>query len=132
MDKPLPSISKPELDRNWNRKRIGFVVPLALLVVIDIVVVLRLSTAQGTSTFGLTVTANDQWKPVVQTFDGVEMVLVPSGCFMMGSTKEQIDALNKQYNGHYDAEGPQTRVCFDKPFWLDRYDVTNAQFARFQ
>jgi pimeloyl-ACP methyl ester carboxylesterase len=38
------------------------------------------------------VSANAEWTPVVQEFDGVEMVLVPAGCFMMGSTEEEIDA----------------------------------------
>jgi hypothetical protein len=28
----------------------------------------------------------------MQEFDGVEMVLVPAGCFMMGSTEQEIDA----------------------------------------
>src|SRR5579859_1784950 len=141
MDKPLPSISKPELNRPWNRKLIGIVVTFVVLVVIGIVGVLRLSHTAPVST------ANGQWKPVVQTFDGVEMVLVPPGCFMMGSTQAQIGDLNKQIdardNGnpfaktyfsghdHIDNEGPQSRVCFDKPFWLDRYEVTNRQFAQF-
>ena len=64
-----------------------------------------------------TVTANDQWTPVVQEFDGVEMVLVPPGCFMMGST-----------NGD-SHEMPAHEVCFDNPFWIDRYEVTNAQYG---
>ena len=142
MDKPLPSISKPEPHRSWNRKRIGIAVTLVLLVVIGVVVVSLFSHATPVST------ANDQRHPVMQTFDGVEMVLVPPGCFMMGSTQAQIDDLNKQIdardNGikayfgyfsghdHVDNEGPQSRVCFDKPFWLDRYEVTNRQFAQFK
>ncbi len=56
------------------------------------------------------------WHPVVKTFDGVEMVLVPPGCFMMGSE-----------NGEKD-ESPVNLQCFDKPFWIDRYEVTNAQY----
>jgi formylglycine-generating enzyme required for sulfatase activity len=55
------------------------------------------------------VTTNEQWTPVIQEFDGVDMVLVPAGCFEMGSD--------------------QTRTCFDEPFWMDRFEVTNAQFA---
>jgi len=35
------------------------------------------------------VSANAEWTPVMQELDGVEMVLVPAGCFMMGSTEEE-------------------------------------------
>jgi hypothetical protein len=52
---------------------------------------------------------NADWTPVIQVFDGVEMVLVPAGCFEMGSTQ-------------YDDERPIHQVCFDEPFWLDRTD----------
>jgi formylglycine-generating enzyme required for sulfatase activity len=62
---------------------------------------------------------NTDWEPFIQAFDGVEMVLVPAGCFMMGSE-----------NGE-DDERPVHEVCFDDPFWLDRYEVTNGQFAQF-
>ena len=62
------------------------------------------------------VTANEQWTPIIQEFDGVDMVLVPAGCFDMGSDS---------------ADSDQTRTCFDEPFWIDRFEVSNAQFARF-
>jgi len=65
----------------------------------------------------VTLTANDQWKEVEREFDGVEMVLVPPGCFMMGSVDGDAD------------EQPIHEVCFDKPFWIDRYEVTNGQYG---
>jgi formylglycine-generating enzyme required for sulfatase activity len=49
--------------------------------------------------------------------DGVEMVVVPPGCFIMGSTDFQ------------DAQ-PVTKICFDLPFAMDKYEVTNEQFNR--
>ncbi|MCD4685803.1 MAG: SUMF1/EgtB/PvdO family nonheme iron enzyme [Anaerolineae bacterium] len=58
---------------------------------------------------------NDDWEPFVQEFDGVAMVLVPAGCFMMGSTD-------------WDDTQPVHEVCFDEPFWMDRYEVTRAQY----
>ncbi len=61
---------------------------------------------------------NDDWEPILQAFDGVPMVLVPAGCFEMGSTRS-------------DEEKPPHRVCFDEPFWIDRTEVTNGQFAAF-
>jgi formylglycine-generating enzyme required for sulfatase activity len=49
---------------------------------------------------------------------GVEMVQVPAGCFWMGSV-----------SGNYN-ERPVHQVCFNEPFWIDRYEVTNGQFER--
>ncbi|MDX2139536.1 MAG: SUMF1/EgtB/PvdO family nonheme iron enzyme [Chloroflexota bacterium] len=55
---------------------------------------------------------------VIQTFeDGVEMVLVPAGCFFMGSSA-------------FSDATPITEVCFDEPFWIDRFEVTQGQFER--
>lgn len=63
------------------------------------------------------VTINDQWQVVTQNFDGVMMVLVPSGCFLMGSTDGEND------------ERPINRVCFDAPFWIDQTEVTSGQYG---
>jgi formylglycine-generating enzyme required for sulfatase activity len=65
------------------------------------------------------VNSNDQWQPLTQSFEGVDMVLVPMGCFMMGSE-----------NGGTD-ERPIHQQCFDQPFWIDRNEVSNIQFATF-
>ena len=61
---------------------------------------------------------NDNWVPVIQEFDGVEMVLVPAGCFEMG-------------NGDYSNERPVSKQCFDESFWIDRYEVTNEQYGSY-
>lgn len=50
--------------------------------------------------------------PAVQEFNGVEMVRVPAGCFEMGAVDSGIT------------------YCFENAFWIDRYEVTNAQFNR--
>lgn len=63
------------------------------------------------------VTSNTAWSPVVQDFDGVEMVLVPAGCFMMGSDEGRRD------------ERPAHEICFRESYWIDRYEVTNAQYG---
>ncbi len=68
---------------------------------------------------GANIIANEQWTPVEQEFDGVVMVLVPKGCFMMGSDVGDSD------------EQPVHEQCFDEPFWIDKYEVTNKQFADF-
>jgi len=58
---------------------------------------------------------NEDWSITPQTFDGVEMVQVPPGCFLMGSWLGRRD------------EQPVHEVCIDVPFWIDRTEVTNAQ-----
>ncbi|MBZ0282730.1 MAG: SUMF1/EgtB/PvdO family nonheme iron enzyme [Anaerolineae bacterium] len=63
------------------------------------------------------VVTNTDWQPYIQTFDDIEMVLVPAGCFDMGNN-----------NGEND-EKPVVEQCFDKPFWLDRTEVTNKQYG---
>lgn len=64
------------------------------------------------------VAQNADWTPVERDFDGVTMVLVPVGCFMMGSD-----------NGDED-EQPVHEQCFDEPFWIDKYEVMQSDFER--
>ncbi len=64
------------------------------------------------------VTSNRAWTPISQAFDGVTMVLVPAGCFLMGSTDGQSD------------EAPVHEQCSPAPFWIDQTEVTQADFER--
>jgi formylglycine-generating enzyme required for sulfatase activity len=64
------------------------------------------------------IAANADWEPVEQVFDGVTMVLVPAGCFQMGSEDGESD------------ERPAHEVCIEAPFWLDKFEVTQADFER--
>ncbi len=64
-------------------------------------------------------TSHTVWTPVEGDFDGVAMMLVPPGCFMMGSDHGDDD------------EKPIHEVCFDQPFWMDKYEVSQAQFRQF-
>lgn len=59
---------------------------------------------------------NAAWTPYEKDFDGIPMVLVPAGCFMMGSTTN-------------DDEQPVHEQCFDQAFWIDKYEVTNEQYS---
>lgn len=63
------------------------------------------------------VTRNEHWVPVEMEIGGFTMVLVPAGCFMMGSD-----------NGD-DDEKPIHQQCFSTPFWIDKFEVTNAQYG---
>ncbi len=60
-------------------------------------------------------------KEIVADVDGakVRFVLVPAGSFVMGSN-----------NGFYD-EGPARVVRVEKPFYMSQFEITNAQFAKF-
>ena len=62
--------------------------------------------------------SNSDWEPISHVFeDGVERVLVPVGCFQMGS----VDG--------WDDEQPVHEQCITEPFWLDKYEVTNALYG---
>lgn len=58
------------------------------------------------------------WTPVSREFDGVAMVFVPAGCFEMGHNAGRRD------------ERPAHTYCIESPFWIDRYEVTNAQIGQ--
>lgn len=66
---------------------------------------------------GNPVRTNDEWTPETQYFDDVEMALVPTGCFIMGSEEGDSD------------ETPVHVQCIAEPFWIDVYEVTNAQYG---
>ncbi len=67
---------------------------------------------------------------------GIEQVYVPAGCFMMGSSEEDIAALNEQNppawtQKAFAYEQPQHEVCLTKGYWIDKYEVTVAAFRAF-
>lgn len=74
-------------------------------------------SAPTTPTDIVPVRQNADWKPVIHAFNNIDMVEVPSGCFMMG-------------NDSGDNEKPANQQCFDHPFWIDRTEVTNVQFSK--
>ncbi len=74
---------------------------------------------------------NSDWNVVTHSFDGIEMVLVPAGCFEIGSTIDQ-----RNYIVSLDFGDPDTfwdeldggTVCIREPYWIDKYEVSNEQF----
>jgi iron(II)-dependent oxidoreductase len=66
--------------------------------------------------------------------DGKEMVLIPAGTFMMGTSPEEIEAYLKEYGdwkkGWFLGEEPKHQVTL-KSFWMDATEITNAEFAGF-
>ena len=61
---------------------------------------------------------SETWVPVTQEFDGVRMVFVPAGCFLMGSNA----------GGYH--KRPAHQQCVDESFWIDETEVRQAQFVR--
>jgi formylglycine-generating enzyme required for sulfatase activity len=57
---------------------------------------------------------------------GIEFVLVPAGSFMMGSTDELMVRLNGSTNGVDSV--PVHQVTISQPFYMGRYEVTQAQW----
>jgi len=72
--------------------------------------------------------------PTILGKDGVEMVLVPAGEFVMGSAPEDIASLLRRHPKANAAivkdESPKHRVFLDA-FYIDKYEVTNAHFQQF-
>jgi len=70
---------------------------------------------------------------IVATKDGAPMILVPAGEFIMGSSDEQVEQiarLKPRWRELMEHEQPQHSVILDA-FYIDRYEVTNAQFLKF-
>jgi len=69
--------------------------------------------------------------------DGAEMVLIPAGEFLMGSTRGQAEAGMRLCRNTYDdcqmssftPEIPRRRIYLDA-FHIDKYEVTNAHFLK--
>jgi formylglycine-generating enzyme len=59
-----------------------------------------------------------------------EMVVIPSGEYMMGATEEEFRGQDKKYQFMYSMETPRHAVQV-KSFALARFDVTRTQFAVF-
>ena len=119
-----------------------FLVSIAALIFLGIERVpklLPLTTAQARlAEWG--VSNNAEWEPVLRRIEGVDMVLVPSGCFMMGSTDEQIQEALESCDRYYGALGcledfkheqPVHEVCITEPYWFDLTPVTNRQVVRY-
>ena len=84
------------------------------------------------------VATNDEWKPIIRKHGGLDMVLVPAGCFMMGATDEQLEealaSCDTYYGVHgcqqsFEHEQPPHQVCLSEPYWIGLTAVTNRQYG---
>ncbi|MCL4255830.1 MAG: SUMF1/EgtB/PvdO family nonheme iron enzyme, partial [Anaerolineae bacterium] len=100
-------------------------------------------SATHTAMAFMPVVRNEDWTPVEREFDGVMMVLVPVGSFVMGSTQAEIDAAFVQCEESLgvwncqrewverEARNGDNTQTFTEPFWIDKYEVSQEQFAQF-
>jgi formylglycine-generating enzyme required for sulfatase activity len=84
------------------------------------------------------VTTNASWKPVIRKLGGLDMVLVPAGCFSMGATDEQLEEALASCDTFYGVYGcqqsfeneqPSHQVCRSTPYWIGLTAVTNQQYG---
>ena len=77
-----------------------------------------------------------QVKSVKNKKDGAEMILISGGSFLMGSTKEEVDAqfrvtgLPADWKKYTNDEEPRHKRTL-KPFYIYKYEVTNQQYKAF-
>jgi formylglycine-generating enzyme required for sulfatase activity len=68
--------------------------------------------------------------------DGSEMRLVPGGCLVSGSAADArvalLNSLNESYAAQYDKERPPRDDIWLPPYYVDKYEVTNAQFEKYR
>ncbi len=69
-----------------------------------------------------------------EEIDTGEMVLIPAGEFLMGSSEEDVEQFLIEFiyrrPSRFENEQPQHVVYLDA-FYIDKYEVTNAQYKRF-
>jgi len=84
------------------------------------------------------VEANEQWDPIRRDHAARPMALVPAGCFPMGTSAEQLREASywcDRFFGvfgcpdDFSNEQPVHEVCFERPFWIDVYEVTNLSYG---
>jgi hypothetical protein len=85
------------------------------------------------------ITRNGDWYPIIRRLDGMNMALIPAGCFNMGSTDLQLDEALDSCDRFYGAtkcqydfsqtEQPSHEVCFEQPYWIGVTEVTNQQYG---
>jgi serine/threonine protein kinase len=92
-------------------------------------------TPSATPTFTQTPTPDTGLPPSLMGVDGVEMVLVPAGDFIMGSTSDDVDTAvalcsqsgNRCSRSDFTNEMPQ-RTVYLSDFYIDVTEITNDQY----
>lgn len=133
----------------YKRKKIIILVVLfaitTLIVKGDLFGKLTLSIPQSTNSIDIAIKGigtNSEWRPYIQqdVFNGVMMVLVPTGSTILGSTveeavdaKQECDEVNQEkYNcpNEWFSGENLAYVTFSNPFWIDKTEVTREMYAQ--
>ena len=107
----------------------------------EVVAELRTDSSEGKDPTARNDTPSTDIKPgtkigdvAINSKDGAEMVWVPGGDFLMGSSDEEIAALLKDNPGWkrewFDKDKPQHKVYLDG-YWVYKCEVTVAQYRNF-
>ena len=83
---------------------------------------------------------NAAWRTHSKTIAGIELVLVPAGCFTLGSTESQVAAATTDCialgmaeatcQAAFADETPAHQQCFAEPFWIGRNPITRREYGR--
>ena len=66
--------------------------------------------------------------------DGMKMVYIPAGTFMMGTSDTQIQEMlreNPDWKASWFDDGKPVHEVYTDAFYMDEHEVTNAQFKKF-
>jgi formylglycine-generating enzyme required for sulfatase activity len=69
-------------------------------------------------------------EPQIKPEGSTEMLLLPAGEFLMGGERADLEGFDRGTYLNYEAEYPRHRVQLSA-FYMDKYEVTNAQYRRF-
>jgi formylglycine-generating enzyme required for sulfatase activity len=85
------------------------------------------------------VESNAEWEPVTRRIEGLDMALVPAGCFTMGTTDPQLAEAQDSCDRFFgrgrclvdfrSLEQPAHRVCHPAPFWIGLTEVSNREYG---
>ncbi|MBN2470650.1 MAG: SUMF1/EgtB/PvdO family nonheme iron enzyme [Anaerolineae bacterium] len=131
-----------------RRRQISSVTVIGLLLVLGMAIggVLLIQSSHDTAFERLLERArnfrggNDDWDPHEETSFGIQLMLVPAGCFTMGSTDAQLAAAaaacaargesEEACREAFAGEQPAHQQCFSEPFWIGHYLITNSDYER--
>ncbi|HYF66426.1 MAG TPA: SUMF1/EgtB/PvdO family nonheme iron enzyme, partial [Herpetosiphonaceae bacterium] len=89
-------------------------------------------TATAASTPTIAATATPAAGATRADSQGIAQVWVPPGCFQMGTDPATVTEEPPPWaRAELASEQPQHEVCLTAGYWIDQYEVTNADFAKF-